>query len=796
MGEQSAARVETNVFVLENLEDISSRYRLYRIVGLDSEHPEYYENRQAIIRKLSYTLRNPVTIIDRDGQPHLVVRDDAPAALDPLPLVRVKVRFEPSSDAIELDYAHRSSENDIICLRFLNFMLQAALRARTGLWQPSSGQPFFPRVPNHTVGQVAQYRGFSVRAGVISNGQLGLCVDIKHRYVSVKPLPRILSRDEFSRWKKRQCIYHYGHRWYQFQITSLSDDNVVGHEVLRNGEWVPLLDYIIGESKKPLPPELANLPVDTSVVLYRNNRNEERAAPTLLCYPTYGTEDRITSKLHRKSIMLPHVRRRTIQKFVKKHLGNLRFGDSQIQLSVRLTAIPSRVFQVPDIKFGNNKVLSVRSTPDTQQISLDRLGQARIAFLYDEDAGFFEQDPLHQQYLVLPQSVVDTYGDRFKEDLCTEVDNLYPQKTGYKPDVIPYNDRGPRTYLHQGKEILKAVDVARREPGYAVVMVHHTEDRKLREEDQLAALVMRELAPRIKAAIIHSEVGQECYEAHWEGDEVTYAPVNDKKRDKLKGYLRNVALNQVLLNNRRWPFVLATSLHADITIGLDLKNNVVGFVVVGKRGESVWWDSKVSSQKQRMNKRQIKAYLLEILRKELQTYVEQPMTIVLHRDGRTYPSELEGALEAIDQLKDENLLQPDASLTVVEISKSAPVSLRLFEVTERAGGRLWIDNPQVGRYYLVNDTDGYICATGRPFSKKGTVAPLHVSKVQGSMLLEQCLEDVFSLTCLAWTRPEDCTRYPITIKLNDILLSAEAGLYDQEALDIETILDEESETNE
>jgi hypothetical protein len=243
MGEGTATRVETNVFILKNLEDLSSRYRLYRIVGLRPEHPEYYENRQAIIRKLSYTLRNPVTIIDCNEQPYLVVRGDAPMFLDPLPLVRVKVNFELSSDTLELDYTHRSPENDTICLRFLDFMLQAALRARTGLWQPSSGQPFFPRKPTHVVGHIAQYGGFSVRAEIAPDEQLGLCVDVKHKYVSTQPLPHILSRDEFPRWKGQQCIYHYGHRWYQIQLAGLSDYDVVSHEVTRDGKWVPLLSF-------------------------------------------------------------------------------------------------------------------------------------------------------------------------------------------------------------------------------------------------------------------------------------------------------------------------------------------------------------------------------------------------------------------------------------------------------------------------------------------------------------------------------------------------------------------------
>jgi hypothetical protein len=795
MEKGAGTRVEANVFVLRNLENLSSGYRLYRIKGLNPEHSEYYQNCQAIISKLSYAFQNPVTIIERDGEPYLVVRDDAPLSLDPLYLVRAKVDFEPSSDTLRLDYCERSPANDIICVRFLNFMMQAWLRARPGLWQPSPGQPFFPRKEDCTVSHVAQYRGFSVRAEITPDGGLGLCVDVKHKYVSTHPLPRIVSHNEFARWKNQQCIYRYGNKWYQIQLAGLSDYDVTSHEVPRGGRWVPLLDFIIDESQKPFPPELANLPIDTSVVLYHNNRNEERAAPTLLCYPTYGTEDRVASKLHRRSILPPHLRRRLICEFVEKHLAHLRFGDTKIRLSTQLAVVPSKIFQVPDLEFGGGEKLSVCGTPGAKHISLDRLGETRLALLQDKDVGFFDKDPLLQQYLILPQSVVDSYGSRFKKDLCAAVDDFYPQVSGYNPEVIPYDDRGPRTCFHQGKAILEAANLGPRDPGYAVVMIHHTEDRKFREEDQLEALVIRELRPRIQAAVIHSDMGQECYQAHWEGDEVCYKPV-DKKYGKLSSYLRNVALNQVLLNNRCWPFVLATPLNADLTIGIDVKNNVFGIVVVDKCGRRIWWDSRTSAQRQRMRKRQIRAYLVETLRKELQSHTEQPKTIVLHRDGRTYSSELEGAREAIDQLKREGLLHPDATITVVEISKSAPVSLRLFEVTEQSRRKLWVDNPQVGRYYLVNDTDAYLCATGRPFDRKGTVDPLHVRRVQGPLSLRKCLEDVFFLTCLSWTRPEDCTRYPITIKLNDILLGAEAGSYDEETLDIDIILNEGVYANE
>ena len=60
------------------------------------------------------------------------------------------------------------------------------------------------------------------------------------------------------------------------------------------------------------------------------------------------------------------------------------------------------------------------------------------------------------------------------------------------------------------------------------------------------------------------------------------------------------------------------------------------------------------------------------------------------------------------------------------------------------------------------------------------------------MSLELCLQDLYYLTALAWNRPNDCSRYPITTKLNDRFLGEEATTYDSDALTIEAILEEEN----
>ena len=62
---------------------------------------------------------------------------------------------------------------------------------------------------------------------------------------------------------------------------------------------------------------------------------------------------------------------------------------------------------------------------------------------------------------------------------------------------------------------------------------------------------------------------------------------------------------------------------------------------------------------------------------------------------------------------------------MLEVSKTAPAPLRLYDVTDN-NGRSWVQNPQVGTYYIMDDCNAFLCATGRAFFHEGTVNPLHV----------------------------------------------------------------------
>ena len=771
--------LETNVFPILNLSELVTTYVLCKIRGLNPEQPEYYQNRQALIRKLSFSLRSPATIIERDEEPWLVLPGNVTPPPSPYPLVRTSVYFDPPTEERVIDFSTREPANDEIGRRFLQFLLQQPLTTNPRLWQPGAGLPFFERNTAEHIGPLLRYRGFSCRIVPTIEAGLALSVDVAHKVLAARPLAIHMTREQFRNWRGPRCIYRFGYQWFEIRPTAFSALTVSEERFQENGKEWNLLEYIAEKSRKPIPPELANLPHDATVLYYSSNQGQQRSAPTGLCYQVFDTNSNEVKRSHGGTLLNASERRAAIQRFVHEYLQNLRFGEYTLKLTSEPLSAPQKMFLMPDFEFGKDKVLSVRGTAHANQVPLNRIGRTRLDMMRDRDAGFFVNEPLDRQYLFLPQTVQDSFGTQYVSDLSATAGELAQNPLAYKPVIVPYNDRGPRTFVHQGRAILEAANVHCDLPGYALVMIHSTTDQKLRQHDQLAAMVTRELAKLdIRAAVNHSSMSHQCYEQGANRDGAPYYRVRAASESRLRGYLRAVALNKIFLNNERWPFVLATPTNADVTIGIDVKQHTTGFTIVGKRGSLIRTVLANSSQKEQLLEQQVAKHITDILCKEAREPGITIRNIVIHRDGRSWPSELRGIAKAIRTLRTDGIIAADANYSVLEISKSSGAPIRMFNV-----GRNWVDNPQVGNYWIAAEGDAYLCATGVPFARSGTVRPLHIRFVQGTIPFELCLEDVYYLTTLAWTRPEDCTRYPITIKLNDRRLGDDASEYDRDALE-------------
>jgi hypothetical protein len=752
-------------------------------VGLHENTEEYEENIQSLVRKLSFKLQHPVTAIKHNDKAHLVIKDDqvvasrVPSELD---LIRQKVVLKPLDKTLFLDFENCTEETKEICLRFLNFDIQSQINRHNGLWQPGAGKPYFEK-SSELKKDIAIYHGFVARVVALKDG-FGIAVDTTQKYVSAYPLKSNLDKDGFKRYKGKHFVYHH-QNWYDIKLEEFCDQTVSEYRYLRGDKTVSLIEDLRTQIRKPHPDRLANMSDDASVAFYRSNKGALMAVPVELCYQIYDTQDLKMKQSGLKPTLPPHIRLKRIRKVRSEYLNNLRFGRTTLRVDQNPISINKKTFMVPDFEFGNGVVLSLRGTEDATYTTINNLGKDRKNLIMNPEVGFYSSGELDRQVFVMPKSIADSMGKVFLESLKHRVNQMYPTTQGYDPQLITYDDRNERNYVKIGYAIISAVKARLyNQSGYGVVMIPEYKRRK-REHDKLSALVVRELMDEgINVGIIHTPTVKNAYIYRENNGKPSYVIKSDK-RGKLDGYTTNVAINKVLLTNEKWPFVLSTPLNADLTIGIDVKHHTAGFTFIGKYGKNIRTVYRKSKNKEKLKKAQVLGTLKKYITEEAEFYDYPIKNVVIHRDGRLFKTEYDGINEAIDMLRNEMFLPHDVNATILEIPKKSVNSVRLFE---QNGNR--IENPNIGSYFFLNNTEAFLCATGREFWRPGTTNPLYVKFHSGSMEFEKALQDVYSLTGLAFTRPEDCTRFPLTIKITDRKLAEVASEYDEETMEMLTEL--------
>jgi hypothetical protein len=659
------------------------------------------------------------------------------------------------------------------------------------LWQPRSGYPFYHKYPDQEFKQLSKdvdlYRGFAFRVIILPNGKIGICVDISSKYVARSQLPTKIERKDFTKkYQGLNCLYEYGNRWYEIKIEELNELNTSD---LMLPEGLSLFDDVHKKAGSRKSQNLLSLPKDCSVLIYYNAWGEPRHAPSGLCRLTFGTDHPQVKEFHSKTIKPPHVRRKEIQFVIDRYFRDLSFGSDKIILSERPLSVEERRFTIPDLEFGKNKILSLRNTPDSTHCSLEEFPFKKRELFYSNEAGLFVKKLFYRQYLILPKSVYESFGQKFIEDIKMAVQRLYSpeEQISYSPIIIPYDDSVQKSIYALGRAIIKAVEENDAEPGFGLVMIPEIKSRRIRKEDELANLIMRELRDReIYVSVIHSTVPTESHEfTTTENGNEDWRLVSDhRQQGKYKGYLKNVVLNKILILNSCWPFVLKTPLHADLTIGIDVKNKMAGFTMIHKNGTDITFYSSESDQKEQLSKSHIYTRIIEIISNEQKLSPKNIIKdIVIHRQGKLFSSERDGIVQALKKVAEDKLIFQDYRCTLVEIRATSRVPFRLFNVTTQPGiQKELVYNPKVGTYVPLAEDESFICNTGPPYEHKGTTKPLHVVKIEGPLPIEHILEDVFFLSNLTWTKIDDCSRQPLTIKMTDIRLREFAGEYDRDAL--------------
>lgn len=781
---------ETNIFLIENLKELNCRYDLYKVRGLNPNSENYHMNKQHLLNILRSKTQTPIQFFKSNKDlliAQLTGYEDLP---DSESLIRASVRIEKIKKDNELRFDLLTEKTAPLAKKFLEWELQHTFYNNNALWQPSSGFPYYHKSPDNTLKDKSEkvdvYNGFVSRV-VILNDKLGVCVDVTNKYVAREYLPSKIDRDYFNQhYRGNKCLYEYGKYWYEFKIQSLNDLKA-NEYILPNG--LDLFKDVHNKAGKYKLPSLLSLPEDCSVITYYNSRNEARHAPSGLCRLTYGTNYPEVRELHKSTIKPPFKRRNEIKYIVNTYFNDLEFSQKRLKLSNSPFMIPNRSFSLPDLKFGNNKILSLGSQKGTIKTTFEEFGKKKKELLYSKDAGLYNKEKiLDRQYILLPNSISKTYGPRFINDIKTMFKRLYTHDTNlvYSPIVFYYNDSVQKSVYRLGQEIIKSVEDNPIPFGFGLVMIPKIKSKYKNKVDELANLVMKELRERdLFVSVIHTSLLKESYNISQDkhGNISCSLVSNNRGIKKYKGYLQNIILNKILITNNYKPFILETPLNADLIIGIDVKNETAGFTAITKNTEIILFDNSESHYKEQLGKNEVRSKIYEIINEEKEFHNVE--SIVIHRQGKTFPTEKEGINLALNQLARRGIISPNFNCTFVDLRTSSRVPYRQFFIKDNEYRyRESIYNPRIGSYFLLSEEEGYLCNTGFPYYHKGTANPLHILK-SGHLDMKSVMKDVFYTSNLTWTKIDYCSRQPITIKLNDIRLREIAGEYDQDALNYE-----------
>lgn len=781
---------ETNIYRLEGLETLSASYRLFEINGNVEPGSDYYSGATRLQRTLTRQYQEPFAVIERARKLLLAAPEHVAVQIAEYHnLARWVAHLKPLGDTLEIDCSVDGDDLDPIRLRFLDFLVQTPLYKSNDLWRPRAGDAFFHREPAKTKDGVDFFEGISARAAPYPRGGFGVILEAKTKLVSRRSIDTYADENVIRRFKRSSCVYRMGDRWYEITVTGAG--RTVSDPITFDGSKpLSLKEYLHKHAQRPIPESLMNLKGDGSVVTYRGSDTAQvRGAPAELCFPVLDTHSKKGARLQRETIQPPHVRRAKAYQFKKRYLGNLMLGNAKITIADQAAKLQEAPFALPDLLFGGGRTLRGGTSANVAKYA-----RSRRQLLEDTQAGFFEKSALDTQTLVLPKSVANAWGPVFVRDLIAEMGRLYPTG-GYDPTVVAFDDlSAPVSPRNQANAILALAKSGELPKGDCAIMVK-TGHGKKRLQDKLPALLMNKLRQDhdINASVFHTRMGDEAYTRQGAGTDARYVRRIDD-RGRFKGYLTGVAINKILIPNWKWPFVLNDALTADVVIGIDVKHHTAGIVMIGNSGRNIRHDLKTSSKSEKLSSGIVQKLVESMLREEAPSLETLTKTIVVHRDGRVFPSEIDGLRAACKALAKEGHIDADFDLNVLEIGKTSPAHLRFFREERKNGLRPQIFNPKLGEWFALTADEGFVATTGWPILPgHGTARPLKVTRAAGSIPLQDALRDIFHLSCLTWTRPESSSRLPISLKLCDTFLKDEGAGYDEDDM-LNGIPDEASDS--
>jgi hypothetical protein len=655
----------------------------------------------------------------------------------------------------------RGAERDLLCRTLERAFTDRLVALPDEFWHETWTTFYLREADNEHVAsdRVRAFRG--LRFGVlILDGRPFLAADVRTRYLGRISLTNASSQeqtllrfhlDEQIRPEARALfVRDNGARKHACRYCGETDQTVGTYTFEANGRRQTVYEYY-----RDRFPSLGVPPTDRAVFVQDRKGGLVLAVPASRLFPVFTTEDEAIRCCSIQPQLAPAERLRLIERVLSR-FARTPFGAQYLTPSTVPWRGRRTVFPPPALEFGGQTILSPFAGRVTPQASHDQFDRAVLSFGGRKVQSVESAPPFHNEPL--------------------------PDVVLFYPDGFPREAREALISI-LGESVRRVSDQAlrvRQQVGYAV---GHGE----REGGDL----LRRVAPTLDAfgaglalVILGRELNPDVHGALKEALRASHSQCISeiKARDIAAGHasgqmaslVRNLSL-AVLTEVGVMPWVLAEPLHHDLHLGIDLLYGRIGYhALYGRGGRYVSSDFGTALHDGHMRE-QIKRPELrqrsEAILRAVAASGEPLRSLVVHRDGRWWPSESDGLRDAVTGLIGSGVLPADFRYAVVEVRKNH-LPVRLFTIVDQERGEGLV-NPLPGSYRVLDAERALLATTGRPGGwdgRRGRTAStllLEVVDSHGHFGLERIVEDAYRLTHLNWNAPEIEIAHPVTIRWTD-----------------------------
>ncbi len=787
---QNRKELAATLFPIEGLSGTKYKFRILKVrERIPDDNKQPIRLQKWADRLWRRELRCPVFPTRRFSYPaFLIPGSNSPPVGDSIEIVDVPDRtyhIDVTDQTIEIDIEQaQGPERELICRMLERPFTDKILSMRDIFWKDQWTLFYLQEPANSSVSKdiMNAYRGYKFGVVFVEGRGLHLAVDVRTRYVGRKSLSEysteerntILSShlDLDTEFKDRpRFLRDNGAAKFPCRYTGETGETVSQYTIDDTGTTV--LGYY---RQKYLFLDIH--PNNPTVFTQDKEERKSVGSPSSRLFPIFVTEYEGVRACSVQPQMTPTERFSVIQDFLK-YLKGIRYAETPVKVSEQILIANRQVFIPPRLEFGDGYVLKPfrNGAPPSWNESFDsqivKYRSRKLPALYRN--GPYHNEPLPGIVLLYPKSMERSMRETFLKELKREI-NL---QTKQNMQILKQRQYQVGRYERMGSSLLTLA----------------TEIQSTTQRCLTVVVLWKRLYKSIHGNLKNT-LQTTLSQCVWERTVSNIC--NQYNPSRAKSQVRNLSLG-VITEAGVKPWVLADSLYHDLHIGIDLLHGRIGYhFLCGIGGRIIDTYSGSTIQRGRMHEAIKRPEIKNRLVQSIQSIVNSGNkigSIVIHRDGRWWPSESDGLNEALGRLKRDGILDDNVRCTVVEIRKNH-MPIRVF--TSTSGSEQYFQNPLPGTYFVLDSNRVLLTTTGRPGAwdepggRTASTLLLEVIETIGDFNIEEIARDAYHLTHLNWSAPDIDISLPVTVRWTDELLRETLRPPTQEN-DDETEYEEEDE---